>query len=451
MKRTFDKYFYKTFFSLFGIVALQNLIVFSVNLADSIMLGSYSEAAMSGVSLANQVQYLLQCAVNGFASGLVVIASQYWGKKDFEPIKKVFSAAFVTACLASFVMGAVVFAVPDKVLGILSNETEIVDAAVEYIRIMSLTYVIFAATNVLTALMRSVESVKIGFVSSVLALVTNIGLNWLLIFGKAGFPEMGAVGAAYATFAARVTELIAVVVYVFFVDKKLKIKVRDLFSCGKIYFRDFIKTGLPLVGSGSSWGIAMAVQTAIIGRLGAAAIGANAIASPVFQVVAVLYTSSSSAASVLIGKTVGEGDIPRVKVYAVRLQKMFLLIGIVSCGFLLLMKNTILGIYDVSDETRRLASAFIVILSVTVIGSSYEAPCLCGIVSGGGETKFVLFNDIIFMWCMVLPLSLLSAFVFKLPIPATFFILKSDQITKCAVAAVKVNRYRWIKTLTRQT
>lgn len=450
MKRTIDKYFYKTFFSLFGIVAMQNLIVFSVNLADSIMLGSYNEAAMSGVSLANQVQYLLQCAVNGFANGLVVIASQYWGKKDTAPIKKVFSAAFITAVFTSFAMGAVVYAAPREVLGILSNETEIVEAAVDYIRIMALTYVIFAITNILTALMRSVESVKIGFVSSVLALVTNIGLNWLLIFGKLGFPEMGAIGAAYATFAARAVEFIAVTVYVFFIDKKLKTRLRDLFSCGRIYFRDYIKTGLPLVGSGSSWGVAMAVQTAIIGRLGAAAIGANAIAAPVFQVVAVLYSSTGTASSVLIGKTVGEDDIPRVKVYTKRLQKMFIVIGLVSCGLLLLLKNMILDIYDVSAETRELASVFIVILSATVIGSSYEAPCLCGIVSGGGDTKFVLFNDIIFMWCMVLPLSVLSAFVFKFPIPVTFFILKSDQITKCAVAAVKVNRYKWIRTLTHE-
>ena len=448
MKRTIDKYFYKTFFSLFGIVAMQNLIVFSVNLADSIMLGSYNEAAMSGVSLANQVQYLLQCAVSGFANGLVVIASQYWGKKDTAPIKKVFSAAFITAVFTSFAMGAVVYAAPREVLGILSNETEIVEAAVDYIRIMALTYVIFAITNILTALMRSVESVKIGFVSSALALVTNIGLNWLLIFGKLGFPEMGAIGAAYATFAARAVEFIAVTVYVFFIDKKLKTRLRDLFSCGRIYFRDFIRTGLPLVGSGSSWGVAMAVQTAIIGRLGAAAIGANAIAAPVFQVVAVLYSSTGTASSVLIGKTVGEDDIPRVKVYTKRLQKMFIVIGLVSCGLLLLLKNMILDIYDVSAETRELASVFIVILSITVIGSSYEAPCLCGIVSGGGDTKFVLFNDIIFMWCMVLPLSVLSAFVFKFPIPVTFFILKSDQITKCAVAAVKVNRYKWIRTLT---
>ena len=449
MKKSFDRYFYKTFFSLFAVVALQSLIVFSVNLADSIMLGSYSETAMSGVSLANQIQFLLQCLVNGVSNGLVVIASQYWGKQQTEPIRKVYAAALWAGVLISGTLAAAVLIAPTAVLGILSNEAAIVEAGAEYIRIMGWTYLIFAVSNLLIALMRSVESVKIGFITSLLALVVNISLNYLLIFGKAGFPEMGAVGAAWATFAARVVELIAVAVYVFFMDKKVRLKLADALRLEKDYVRDFIKAGLPLIGSGGSWGVAMSVQTAIIGRLGAAAIGANAIAAPVFQVVAVLYGSSGTASSVLIGKTVGEDDIPRVKRYTKKLQIMYLIIGVLSARLLLALKSSILGLYSVTEETRALAAAFINILAVTVIGSAYEAPCLVGIVSGGGDTRFVLFNDLIFMWGLVLPLSFLSAFVFHWPIPVTFFILKADQIAKCFVAVVKVNRFRWIRRLTR--
>lgn len=449
MKKSFDRYFYKTFFSLFAVVALQSLIVFSVNLADSIMLGSYSETAMSGVSLANQIQFLLQCLVNGVSNGLVVIASQYWGKQQTEPIRKVYAAALWAGVLISGTLAAAVLIAPTAVLGILSNEAAIVEAGAEYIRIMGWTYLIFAVSNLLIALMRSVESVKIGFITSLLALVVNISLNYLLIFGKAGFPEMGAVGAAWATFAARVVELIAVAVYVFFMDKKVRLKLADALRLEKDYVRDFIKAGLPLIGSGGSWGVAMSVQTAIIGRLGAAAIGANAIAAPVFQVVAVLYGSSGTASSVLIGKTVGEDDVPRVKRYTKKLQIMYLIIGVFSAGLLLALKSSILGLYSVTEETRALAAAFINILAVTVIGSAYEAPCLVGIVSGGGDTRFVLFNDLIFMWGLVLPMSFLSAFVFHWPIPVTFFILKADQIAKCFVAVVKVNRFRWIRRLTR--
>ncbi len=445
-----DKYFYKTFFSLFGVVALQNLIVFSVNLADSIMLGSYNEVAMSGVSLANQIQFLLHMFVNGAANGLVVIASQYWGKKHLEPIKKVFSAAFLTAVVMSLVLMLAVLISPSGILGILSDEAEIVLEGARYIEIMAFSYIIFAVTQILVALMRSVEAVRIGFYISVIALIVNVGLNYCLIFGNLGFPEMGVRGAAIATLISRVAELIAALVYVFAVDKRLSLRIKDIFGLEKAYLKDYMRAGLPLVGSGGSWGVAMTVQTAIIGRLGAACIGANAVTAPIFQVVSVLYTSSGNASSVLIGKTVGENDIPRVKKYAKKLQILYLVIGAVSCIALLLSRDFIISVYDVTAETAALAAVFINILSVTVIGSSYEAPALCGIVSGGGDTKFVFKNDIIFMWCMVLPLAFLSAFVFEWPVPVTFFILKSDQITKCLVAVVKVNRFRWIKALTRE-
>ena len=235
-----------------------------------------------------------------------------------------------------------------------------------------------------------------------------------------------------------------------FADKKLRLRLKDFLRIEKIYLYDYIRTGVPLILSGSSWGIAMAVQTAIIGRLGEAAIGANAISAPIFQVVSVLYASTSNASGVIIGKTVGEGDMERVRKYAKMLQGLFIGVGLFSCATLLLSKGAILSLYDVSEQTRALANTFLIILSITVIGSSYEAPCLCGIVSGGGDTKFVLKNDLIFMWGIVLPLSFLSAFVFKWPIPVTFFLLKSDQITKCAVAVVKVNRFKWIKQLTHE-
>ena len=445
-----DTYFYKTFFSLAGIMALQNLIVFSVNLADNIMLGRFSEVAMSGVSLANQIQFLLQMLVNGAANGVAVIASQYWGKRQIEPIRKVFSAGFLLASGLSLLLGAVVITFPQQVLFLLSDETAIVQTGAVYLRIMGFSYVIFAVTNLLIALMRSVESVRIGFAVSLVALVVNIFLNYCLIFGNLGFPELGVKGAAYATVVSRVAELLTAFIYVLCIDKKLKLRLKDFFSVEKVYMHDYIKTGVPIIMSGSSWGIAMTVQTAIIGRLGEAAIGANAIAAPIYQVISVLYSSSSNAAGVLIGKTVGEGDVPRVKQYSKKLQIMFVAIGLISCGILLAGKNVILSFYDVSAETAALANTFLIILSITVIGSSYEAPCLCGIVSGGGDTQFVLKNDLIFMWGMVLPLSFLSAFVFQWPIPVTFFLLKSDQITKCAVAVVKVNRYKWIRQLTHE-
>ena len=444
-----DRYFYQTYFRLFSVVAMQSLILFGVNLADSMMLGRYSETAMSGVSLANQIQFLLLCVLNGAANGLVVPASQYWGKKETEPIKKLFAAALWTAVALAGVLALVAGVFPEAVLRLLSNESAIVAEGAAFLRIMAHSYIPFAFTIVLTGALRSVENVRVCFYSSLLALVVNITLNYALIFGRLGFSEHGVKGAAAATLISRLAELLFVVGYALFADKKLRLGPRDCLRIEKTYLLDYLRAGLPLVGSGGSWGFAMLIQTGIIGRLGAAAIGANAVSAPVFQVAAVLYTSSSSASSVLIGKTVGENDIPRVKRYTRKLQVMFLITGLLSAGILLLLKSAIIGFFDISPETAKLSTVFMNILAVTIVGSAYEAPCLVGIVSGGGDTKFVFRNDIIFMWGIVLPLSALSAFVFHWPAPVTFFLLKSDQLTKCIVAVIKVNRFSWIKKLTR--
>ncbi len=450
MKLFKDKYFYKTFFSLSSVIILQNLLTYSVNLADNVMIGKYSEVAMSGVSLANQVQFLLQMFAMGAANGVSVLAAQYWGKKDTKPIKKIFTSAAIIGTVLSALIGLAVILFPESVLGLLTDKTNEIAEGSKYIVIMGFSYCIFTLTQLFLSMLRSVETVRIGFVINAVSLVVNISLNYMLIFGHFGCPEMGVKGAAIATLTARYFEFIIVAFYVFRLDKKIKMKFRDLFVLDKSYIKDYIKTGLPLIGSSTSWGIAMAIQTAILGNIESSAVlGANSIATTIFQVVSVLYTSTSNSASVIIGKTVGERDIPRVKLYSKRLQLIFLVTGVLSGLIMFLCCEGILSLYNVADETEALARTFIYILSVTIVGSCYEAPSLVGIVSGGGDTKFVLYNDIIFMWCIVLPLSFLSAFVWHLPIPVTFFFLKSDQILKCFVAVVKVNRFKWIKELTR--
>lgn len=450
MKLFKDKYFYKTFFSLSSVIILQNLITHSVSLADNVMIGKYGEVAMSGVSLANQVQFLLTMFAMGAANGVGVLAAQYWGKGDTKPIKKIFTSAAIIGTVISALLGLVVILSPGTVLGLLTDKTNEIAEGSKYIVIMGFSYCIFTMTQLFLSMLRSVETVKIGFVVNTVSLVVNISLNYILIFGNFGCPELGVKGAAIATLISRYVEFIIVAVYVFRIDKKINMSIRDLFVLDRSYIKDYLKTGLPLIGSATSWGIAMAIQTAILGRIDSPAVlGANSIATAVCQLVSVLYSSTSNASSVIIGKTVGEKDIPRVKLYAKRLQLIFVGIGILSGLIMFIGSNGIISLYNVSEETRDLALTFMYILSITIVGSCYEAPALCGIVSGGGDTKFVLFNDLIFMWGIVLPLSFLSAFVWHLPIPVTFFFLKCDQILKCFVAVIKVNRFKWIKELTR--
>lgn len=445
-----DNAFYKAFFTMTFTMALQNVIVFGVNLADSVMMGAYSETALSGVGICNNIQFFLNMAASGISSGMTVIASQYWGKKDIKPIYKVSAVAMWLGIIISALLFAFAAFAPEMLIRLFTDKEAVIEQAVLYLDVIKHTYLIYMLSSIILAILRSVETVKIGFYVSLSSFAINIFLNYILIYGKMGAPEMGIRGAAVATLISRLIELIVTVIYLLFIDKKLKMRIKDLFAADIEMIRDFFKTGLPLMMSSVLWGIAMSVQGAIIGRLIESAIAANSIATTIYQVATVIAYASSTSACVLIGKTIGENKpMDIIKRRSKNLQLIFLAIGIVSSGILLLTKNLIIDFYNATPETLEITNQFIWVLSVTIIGTSYEVAALCGIVSGGGETSFVLKNDIIFMWLIVLPLSALSAFVFKLPVVVTFACLKADQILKCAVALVKVNSFNWVKTVTR--
>ena len=446
---TKDKAFYKEFFSLLLFIALQNLIVYCVNLADNIMLGRWSEEALSGVALANQVQFLLQMIVSAVGEGVVVLASQYWGKRDLRPIPFINGIGLNVALAVGALFMLAGLIVPESILRLLSQDQLILNEGVKYMRIVCFSYLFYAASTVLLATMRSVENVHIGMEVSVMALVVNICLNYCLIFGKFGMPALGVQGAAIATTIARACELIVAAFYTLRIDKKLRLKARQLFRTEKSLAKDYVRVATPVILSGLSWGIAQFIQTSILGHLGGAAVAANSIAVSLFSVIMVVSYGSGSASAVFIGKVVGSGDHSRIKEYVVTLQCLFLGFGLITGGALFLLKEPIISFYNVAEGTRDLARQFLTVLSITSIGSCYQAPCLTGIVRGGGNTKFVFYNDLVFQWGMVITFSLLAAYVWHLPPVWVFFFLKSDQLVKCIVAVFEVNSYRWIKKLTR--
>ena len=443
-----EKYFYERFFSLTITIALQNVIVFGVNLADNVMLGRYTESALSGVALVNQIQFLLQMFVMGIGEGLIIIASRAWGAKDTDSIKRALS---VTMRLCLGVTAALFFTVlllPHQVMSLFSNDEAVLGEAVRYLRIICFSYPLFAVTNMLLCGLRSVETVKIGFYVSLTTLFTNVALNYILIFGKFGAPRLGVEGAAVATLISRVIETAIVIVFVGRFDRKLVLRLRDFKLFDRAVLFQYLRVGSPVFWSNAMWGAAMAVQTAILGHMGSAAIAANSIATTVFQILSVVTYGSASATAVIIAKTIGEGRVGRVREYAVTAQVLFLIIGVLTGLMVFVCKDLVISFYDISAQACALAVQFMTVLSITVVGTSYQMAALTGIVRGGGDTKFVLINDLIFMWGIVLPTSWAAAFWLNLPPLAVFICLKSDQILKCFVAVVKVNRFRWIKTNT---
>ena len=442
-----DRSFYKSLFTMTFTIALQNVIVFGVNLADSLMLGRFSEESLAGVSLVNQIQFLLQMIIIGVGAGTLIFSSRAWGSKDIITIKKIANIAMKTAVVLSLVIFIPVFFFPEQVLSLLSNEEAVVAEGVKYLKIICFTYPVFAITNTLLSTLRSVETVRIGFYVSLSTLIINVCLNYFLIFGNFGFPRLGAQGAAVATTVARAVELIIVIFYIKFKDKKIRLKPSDYGRLDKELFKAYLKKGTPVLASNTMWGLAMAIQTAILGHLGQATITAGSIASTVFQIMSVVVYGCANASSVVVSKMIGESKEKNYKPYIKTLQIIYVLIGLATGTVLFFIKDIVLSFYDISPEANLLATRFLFILCITVVGTSYQMPCLTGIVVSGGDTTFIMKNDFIFMWLIVLPTAAIFAFVLNLPPEFVFIALKADQILKCPVAFIKTNRYKWIKKL----
>ena len=445
---TRDKSFYKQFFSLYWVLVLHNIIILGVNLADNIMIGSYSETALSGVGAINQVQFVFQQIVMSAGSGLVALSSQYLGQGRTKEIKILSACAMSVGVVTSLLLFTLALFVPEKIVGIFTPSTDIIAEGVRYIEIIKFTYPIFAITNLLLASLRSVETVKIGFYVSLVTLVTNCSINFVLIEGRFGAPEMGVRGAAIGTLAARILELVIVAVYVFFVDKKLRLKVFDLFRFEKTLLRDYAKTAFPIILVGAMFGVNTALQSVILGHMSDSAIAANSMATTLYQTLKVAAVGASSATAVIVGKTIGMGDMKKLKEYVKTLQVMFVCIGIVISVTMFFVRTPVLSLYNLSPETNALADAFLLVLCVTGFGMAYQMPTIVGIIQGGGDGMFVVKNDFVSLYCIVLPLSFLAAFVFRWSPVAVVLCLNLDQIFKGIPGFIKVNSYTWVKKLT---
>lgn len=449
IRQKLDRSFYQNFFSMYVVLVLQNVITLSVNLADNMMLGAYSETSLSGVAAVNQIQFIYQQLLMAFGDGLVILGSQYWGKKQTEPMKKIAAAAMQGGLLTGLLLFLAVSIFPRQAVGLFTTDEAIIEEGVRYLGVIRFTYLFFAVTQILLATLRSVGVVKIAFWLSVQTFFINCGINYMLIYGNFGMPRMGAVGAAVGTLAARMVECAVVICFILKKEKNVCLKLGDYFRTDTGLYRDYIKITLPMAVVQGLWGLNTALQTAILGHMTSAAIAANSVASTLFLLVKSIPTGAASAASVLIGRTIGEGDVNLVRNYARAMQKIFITIGVIAGAVLFSLRIPVLGMYDLSQTTRDLANTFLIILSVVCITMSYQMPVNNGIIRGGGNAMFVVKMDLISIWLIVIPLSLFMAFVVKASPAVVVCCLNADQVFKCVPAFLEVNYGKWIRKLTR--
>lgn len=441
--------FYKNFFHICILLVLQNVVTISINLADNMMLGAYSETALSGVAAVNQIQFVYQQILMALGDGAVIVCSQYWGKRMKEPMKQICGMAMHFGILTAAILFLLVSIFPEKAVGLFTTDSEIILQGAAYLQIVRFTYPFFAVTILLLAALRSAENVKIAFWLSVMTFFINCGLNSIFIYGRFGLPELGARGAAIGTLCARIAEFTVLIFYVAKREKELRLKLSDYFRIDRVLRKDYFKITGPILLVQTLWGVNTALQTAILGHMTAAAIAANSVASTLFLMIKSAAVGASATASVIIGKTIGTGDMKLVKIYSSLMQRIFLMIGIGGGILLFFIRIPILHLYNLSPDTMRMANQFLMILCVIFVGMSYQMPTNNGIIRGGGNPMFVVKMDLVSIWMIVLPLSFVMAFVVKAPPAVVVCCLNADQIFKCVPGYLMSHYGNWIRKLTR--
>lgn len=446
-----EKTFYKSFMVLALSLALQNLLTYGVNMMDTLMLGRYSQDAMGGVSLCNQVQYLLQMLVVGAGEGAVVLGSQYWGKGRLEPIPHIIGVALRFGGALAVLMFGVVLFFPHQLLSLLSNDAAVIAQGAKYFQIICFTYIIFTVTNILVASLRSIGIVKIGYVISGSTLVINVCLNYCLIYGNFGFPELGVRGAAVATLVSRCVELLIVIYYLKYKEQRLNLTLRKLLHIDTSYIRDYTRVSSPVLINQALWGVAQMVQTGILGHLGGDVTAANAIAVQVFQVLSVVAYGAASAAGIVVGRTIGEGNEQRLHPLVRTLQVLFIAIGLCSGFAIFALRVPILHLFGgtLTENAYRYSMQFMLVLAVTTVGTAYQMACDNGIIRGGGDTSFSAKMNLVSMWLIIVPFSAMAAFWWQCAPVVVFFLLKWDQLYKAIPVVIRLRSWKWVKKVTR--
>ena len=445
-----DKQFYKTIFIVAVPAAFQGLISFAMVMFDNLMVGSLGEVVLSGVAVSGSLTALFTTAVTGITGGSMVLISQYWGKKDMEKIKYVFSIVFQFCVGLSIIVIVLIRLFPEGALRIVTNDASIIQGAIPYLTIVCFSYLLFSISNTMVAMLRCIEVVKITLYITIISFVLDLFFSYCLIFGHLGFPPLGAQGAAIATVISRSIELIFVAIYLFKVQKVIDIKPVELIKTKLWMLKDFIRYGIPVTVGDVQWGIISIIKAAVIGRLGIEMVAANSMADVVMNCGMIFTRSLAAGACVVIGKSVGEGDYKKTRKYSNNIQVMYLIAGLIICTVIFTTRGLIPSFYsNISQGTKDLAIQLISIGAFTLIGTSYHASCFIGINRGSGDSRFVFLVDMICGWLVVVPMSLLAAFVWKLPMPLIFLCTRCDQCFKWIIAFIRLRGNKWIRNVTR--
>lgn len=442
-----DKKFFKALLRLAVPIVLQNLVLSSLNLVDTIIIGGLGERAIASVGLANQYFFLLNLLLFGITSGSSIFTAQYWGNKDIKNIKRVLGICIITGGLGALIFTIGGLLIPEQILGIFSKDRDVIILGGQYLRIIAFSYIITSISFAYSFTLRSTGQVKIPMFVSITALGINTFLNYALVYGYFGLPKMGVQGSALATLIARIIEMTLLLFIVYKTKNVIAGKLKELLDLSADFIKNFFKVTIPVIMNESIWALGVTLYSVVYARMGTEVIASTNISSTIERITWVIFMGLGNACAVMIGNKIGEGDEKEAFIYA----KRFIILGpslaIIGGIFVYFNSHFILSAYKVSPTVYNYAAKNLIVFSVFLWVKVFNFTSIVGILRSGGDTKFCLFLDTSGVWLIGVPLAFLGGLVWHLPVYWVYTLVFMEEVYKLILGLPRILSKKWINNL----
>ena len=442
-----NKAFYTKLKTISLPIIFQSLMLALVAAGDALMLGRVAQEEMTAVSLATQVQFVQNMFLMAITAAGSILGAQYWGKGDKETLQKIFNLMLRFTGLVSAIFFTACELVPEMLMKVFASDSGLIEIGASYLRIAGWSYLMTGISQSYLAVMKVTDHVTPSAWISSCAVVFNILLNAVFIFGLLGMPRMQARGAALATTLARLIELglcIGISLKKDYIRPNLK---KLLASFGQLT-KDFARQCLPLMGGSLFWGVGFTSYTAIMGHLGVDAAAANSVAAVVRDLICCASNGVGSAAGIMVGNELGAGNLEMGKAYGIKLKNLSYVIGFASTALVLAVTPLVVRMVILSDTARSYLTGMMVIMAVYMIGRCVNTVTINGVLDGGGDTLFDMYSLAVCMWGVAIPLALLGAFVFHWPVLLVYACTCLDEVGKIPWVMLRFRKYKWVQNLT---
>ena len=442
-----DRLYYATLLKIGLPIALQNLITSSLNALGVLLVGQLGETAVAGVGLANQIFFLFNLTQFGIISGSAIFTAQFWGSRDLPGIRKVVGACMGLSLAGGALFTLVALAFPAAALGIYTNDPAVVELGRQYLQIIGFSYLATAVSFTLGSHLRATGDVRTPMLISVVSLGLGTALNYVLIFGLFGLPEMGVRGAALGTCLARLLECAAMLAVTYLGRLPTAFYLSDLRGLTRSFLRRYLVTVLPVIANETVWSLGVTIYSVVYAHIGTQAIAAVNITSTIEGMASVIFMGISSASAIMIGNQIGAGDERRAYQWARRSLLLGVVLGAATGALLILLAGPIISYYKIGEGAAFDARSILVVLGCAFWVRVSNMTLIIGILRSGGDTRFSLVLDVGTVWLVGIPMALLGAFVFHLPVYWVFAMVMADDLTKAIGGLYRFLSRKWINNL----